>query len=469
VDNGKEFAEHVAWIESLDVAIRSNYFSIVVGSRTRAPRRAVQGFAFVFGPITFLTLHFERTMGTSLTRETVEAFAETQVLGPDDLKTLVQSFKQDGYVLLENCLNEDLLIELRKSFSELMNAKVARTGIKPVQVTDTRNTGNERVKIDFDPQGGNHDLNRWNMHLPSTSIFMREEIVAHPRVTPILDELIGADQALFIIASDTPYPGSGYQNIHQDFPRFGLTINIPLVDFTEENAPLEIWPGTHVRDTDKLGAAAFHTGHVNLSANELDEMRGRIPGKRMLIKAGSILIRDQRLVHRGTANVSDQSRPCLSLWYKGNAGAMRPLELNIPIPHRFLADKVAWIAFQMREAGRKHVDNRQNKALVNLGSLLGRLVEEFSASDRDYRRVIPAALFDSLPTRARHLLRFSRTNHAPGAKGGISRGRSLIGSIILTIVASGFVLLGLGAYCFGSRGGSAKNSYSQDSKAKTTK
>ena len=386
----------------------------------------------------------------------IDTVSNIQVSDSDEVKTHINNFKKDGFILLDNCIQENLLIELQKSFSELMHAKMSRTGIKPVRVKDIRNISNEQVKIDFDPQGGNHDFNRWNMHLPSTSLFFREEIIAHPRVMAILDELIGKDQVLFIIASDTPYPGSGFQNIHQDFPRFGLTINIPLVDFTEENAPLEIWPGSHVRSTDKLGASAFHKGNVNLTADEINEINQKIPSKRMLIKAGSILIRDQRLVHRGTANVSDQPRPCLSLWYKGNAGAMRPLELNIPVPYRFLADKVAKVAFQMREAGRKHADNRQNKSLVNLGSLLGRLVEEFSASDRDYRRVIPATIFDSLSERARHLLRFSRTDHAPSKGNRSIKGQSLLGSVILIAITGLFMALGFCAYCFGSRGGKSK-------------
>ncbi len=386
----------------------------------------------------------------------IDTVSNMQASSSDEVKTHINNFKKDGFVLLDNCIQESLLIELQKSFSELMNDKISRTGIKPVRLKDRRSISNEQVKIDFDPQGGNHDLNRWNMHLPSTSVFFREEIIANPRVMAILDELIGKDQVLFIIASDTPYPGSGFQNIHQDFPRFGLTINIPLVDFTEENAPLEIWPGSHVRSADKLGALAFHTDNVNLSAVEINEINQKIPSKRMLIKAGSILIRDQRLVHRGTANVSDQPRPCLSLWYKGNAGMMRPLELNIPVPYRSLADKVAKMAFQMREAGRKYADNRQNKTLVNLGSLLGRLVEEFSASDRDYRRVIPASIFDSLSERARHLLRFSRTDHASGNGGRSIKGQSLVGSIILSAITGVFMVLGFCAYCFGSRGGKNK-------------
>ena len=374
--------------------------------------------------------------------------------GPEapEPEALVHRFQQDGYVVLEDCLGDELLAELRDSFAALMQAKVARTGIRPVRGKDPRQSGNERVKIDFDPQGGNHDLNRWNMHLPSTPLFLREELVAHPRLMPLLDALLGPGQVLFIMASDTPYPGSGFQNIHQDFPRFGLTVNIPLVDFTDDNAPLEVWPGSHLRSTDRR-TTAFHTGSVNLSRREIDELRQRTPGRRLLVKAGSILVRDQRLVHRGTANVGNRPRPCLSLWYKSHAGALRPLALDIPVPHRAVADQAAQLAWRMREAGRGHEDNRQNKALVNLGSLLGRLVEEFSASDRDHRRIVPAALFDALPARARHLLRHARTSHAASGGAGVVHGRSFIGSALLALVAGVFLLLGVGAYCFAPRGG----------------
>lgn len=385
-------------------------------------------------------------METVLTSNKIDIFSHLKSLSPDQVTELAKRFKQDGYVVLENCLPKDLFVELLKEFTETMNAKVARTGIKPVQIKDGRNLGNEKVKIDFQPQGGNHDLNRWNMHLPSTPTFLREEIIAHPNVLAILDELIGPDQALFIIASDTPFSNSGYQNIHQDFSRFGLTVNIPLIDFSEENAPIEVWPGSHVRNSDLSTDAAFHTENVSLSAEEIRQLNQKTQSKCLLLKAGSILIRDQRLVHRGTANRSDKPRPCLSLWYKGNAGAFRLQELNIPAPHRFLSNRVAWLALKMREAGRSKKTNVQNKSLVNLGSLLGRLVEEFSISDRDYRRKIPTTIFNSLSPKAQHLLRFASLDGNTVS----NKRRSIIGSSILTVVAGCFIFLGLWAYCVGS-------------------
>lgn len=373
----------------------------------------------------------------------IDIFSHIKSLNSNQVTELTKRFKHDGYIVLENCLPKNLLDELLKEFSETMNAKVTRTGIKPVQIKDGRNLGNEKVKIDFHPQGGNHDLNRWNMHLPSTSTFLREEIIAHPNVLAILDELIGPSQALFIIASDTPFPNSGYQNIHQDFSRFGLTVNIPLVDCSEENAPIEVWPSSHTRNSDPSNDTAFHTDIVNLSTEEIRQLN---QSKCLLLKAGSVLIRDQRLVHRGTANRSDKPRPCLSLWYKGNAGAFCPQELNIPVPHRFLSNQVAWLSLKMREAGRSKKTNVQNKNLVNLGSLLGRLVEEFSISDRDYRRKIPAEIFNSLSPKAQHLLRFASIDGDTIS----SKHRSIIGSSILTVVAGSFVFLGLWAYCIGS-------------------
>jgi hypothetical protein len=214
---------------------------------------------------------------------------------------------------------------------------------------------------------------------------------------------------------------------------------------------LEVWPGSHVRDTAAKGADAFHTGTVNLSSEEIYDINVK-GSKRMLLKAGSILIRDQRLVHRGTANTSQEPRPCLSLWYKGNAGKFRPMELNLPIPHRSLADKIAKIAFEMREAGRNHVDNRQNKPLVNLGSLLGRLVEEFSASDRDYRRVIPAEVFDKLSDKSRHLLRFSKIAPESVQAKKLKINYSMLGSGLLVLITSVFVFLGVNALLFAQRG-----------------
>jgi len=348
----------------------------------------------------------------------------------------VELMKRDGYVVLENCLSQDFIHELRTAFMAHMDEKVTRFGLKPVKPTDGRDVKNNNVKIDFRPEGGNHDLNRWNMHLPTTPLFLNEKLIAHPSVMAVVEKLLGPDSVAFILASDTPYPGSGFQNIHQDFPRFGFTVNIPLVDFTEENAPLEIWPGSHVRKS-KNDKTDFHTRNVFLSKKEIAEINEHIPSKRMLIKAGSILIRDQRLVHRGTANKSNGSRPCLSIWYK-NIDRFSLSDLTIPVPHRPLCDYLAKYALQLRRDGKGTREYIANRKLLNLGNFLGRIIEEFSASDRDYRRVIPRDLWNSFSPRMKHLLRFASVE---GDQADIQSNadRSWIGSGVLLLTAVGFM------------------------------
>jgi ectoine hydroxylase-related dioxygenase (phytanoyl-CoA dioxygenase family) len=357
---------------------------------------------------------------------------------PQEKLDPVEQMKWNGYVVLENCLSKDFVQQLHAEFMKYMNEKVSRFGLKPIEPTDGRDVQNNNVKIDFRPEGGNHDLNRWNMHLPTTPFFLNEKIVAHPNVLAIIDALSGRDSVAFILASDTPYPGAGFQNIHQDFPRFGFTVNIPLVDFDDDNAPLEVWPGSHIK---KLGNALpeFHTNNVFLSKYDIEKIAQDIPSKRMLLKTGSILIRDHRLVHRGTANKSNEPRPCLSIWYK-NIDKFKLSDLTIPIPHRSLCDYLAKYALKMRRAGKGGNKYIGNQRLLNLGNFFGRVIEEFSASDRDYRRIIPRRLWDSFSPRMKHLLRYASIEKSSAD---MQQGpRSWIGSGILLLAAIGFISTG---------------------------
>jgi ectoine hydroxylase-related dioxygenase (phytanoyl-CoA dioxygenase family) len=341
------------------------------------------------------------------------------------LQAHVARFRRDGYVVLENAVPRTFIGILKTAFMQTMDAKVERFKIAPVTPTDGRDKSNSNVKIDFRPEGGNHDLNRWNMHLPTRGEFLHEALIANPVALPVIKALLGSEPVAFLIASDTPYPGSGFQNIHQDFPRFGLTVNIPLVDFTEENAPLEAWPGSHVR------GESFHTGKVDLAAAEIKALAARVPGRRLLLKAGSILIRDQRMVHRGTANTGPSPRPCLSIWYK-NLDHLSITGLTIPVPHRAVADRMARLALWMRQEGRGAGGTVKNKTLLNLGNFFGRIVEETAASDRDYRRQIPRDMWAGFSGEMRLLLRYASVADKTAEQ------RSILGSAILAIAGGVF-------------------------------
>jgi ectoine hydroxylase-related dioxygenase (phytanoyl-CoA dioxygenase family) len=337
----------------------------------------------------------------------------------------VERFCRDGYVVIEDALPRDDVDRLRAAFMRAMDEKVARFGLARARPVDGRDKANHNVRIDFRPEGGNHDLNRWNMHVPTHPLFLSDALLANQFALPVIRALLGPEPVAFLIASDTPYPGSGFQNIHQDFPRFGLTLNVPLVDFTEDNAPLEVWPGSHVRD------GLFHTGKVDLRADEIKALVARSPGRRLLVPAGSLILRDQRLVHRGTANTGSSPRPCLSIWYK-RLGGFDPMSLTIPVPHRAIADRMARAALWMRRQGRGSGPEVRSPPLLNLGNFFGRIVEETAASDRDYRRRIPKSMWDGFSPDLRQLLRYASVHGLPAAP------RSWSGSAILVCAGAAF-------------------------------
>jgi ectoine hydroxylase-related dioxygenase (phytanoyl-CoA dioxygenase family) len=357
---------------------------------------------------------------------------EKENLSQEQLNRAIEQIKNEGYVVLEDILSRELIDNLYAEYMKALNEKVTRFGLERVTPQDDRQKYNDNVGLDFRPEGGNHDLNRWNMHLPSRLPFLDYQVVAHPAVVSILEGLLGKDCCMYMLASDTPFPGSGFQNFHQDFHRLAFTINIPLVDFTEENAPLEVLPGTHRKSSPQENELVYTEEDVWLSENQLREAVKNVSARRLLVRAGSIVIRDQRLIHRGTAHYGDTPRAALSLWVKPRQG-FDLSKLNTPIPHRSIANLVAKLALSMRQKGRGKGSQIQNRELVNLGNLLGRLVDELSGTDRDYRRVIPHEIWEELTPAAKHFLRYAEIDKQSDTSP--SSWRSVFGSLILLAIA----------------------------------
>src|SRR5206468_5988442 len=150
-----------------------------------------------------------------------------------------------------------------------------------------------REKQERDPF--NRGPNRFQMYLPWEPPFADPLLYENPAVLAVVQAVLGPDPALVYFASDTPLPGSDYQRVHADtrllfpettlsLPAYGLVLNVPLVDCSEENGSLEYWPGTHLVPR-KL---------------DLESLAAELPSRRANLKACTILIRDLRMWHRGT-------------------------------------------------------------------------------------------------------------------------------------------------------------------------
>lgn len=207
-------------------------------------------------------------------------------LQPETLRQAIQLVTVNGYVLFENILPRDLLDNLQAEF---------------IRVFEEHRSG----------QGANRGANRFQMHLPFREPFNDSAVIENPLALAIIDQLVGPDCVCHYFASDTALPGSEHQAVHSDIallfpeaplslPAYSVVLNIPLVDHREDNGPIEIWPGGT---------------HFMPSGVDMQELSKSMHSELCLMPAGSLLIRDMRMWHRGTPNRSQEARPNLALIY----------------------------------------------------------------------------------------------------------------------------------------------------------
>lgn len=150
---------------------------------------------------------------------------------------------------------------------------------------------------------------------------------AAPSILAIVKEMMGEELIIGEMGVVISHPGAGPQILHRDsnflfggldaeidLPPFAMTLLIPLVDVSLDMGPTEFWPGSHrVRNQAEATAA---------------------PPLRTPFKAGSALLIDARVFHRGGANVSGPVRPTVYFsfhrrWYVENPGYERKPQVRV--------------------------------------------------------------------------------------------------------------------------------------------
>ena len=207
-------------------------------------------------------------------------------LSPESLRLAVQQVQMNGFVLFENAIPRERIAALHDAFLKRLDEQQARA---------PSNRGN----------------NRYQMHLPFEPPFIDPLVIEHPLALAVLDAILGDDCHCHYFASDTALPGSEYQSVHSDIhllfpdtslslPAYSIVVNIPLIDVRPEHGPVEIWPGGT---------------HLMPGQMDMKSLAPRMRSELVTMPAGSLLIRDMRMWHRGTPNRSTVTRPHLALIY----------------------------------------------------------------------------------------------------------------------------------------------------------
>lgn len=141
------------------------------------------------------------------------------------------------------------------------------------------------------------------------------ELVSHPWVVAVSQAVLGPDYKIVEIGFDVPGPGAVNQPWHRDFPApeetltgrrlNSLAFNLTLVDVRPEMGPFEVAPGTQWDyapefEHGMFPPKSFYPRFESLAQQKMPQM-------------GDISARSALTIHRGTANLSDQSRPVLVL------------------------------------------------------------------------------------------------------------------------------------------------------------
>ncbi len=222
------------------------------------------------------------------------------------------ALRRDGFVIFDSVLDESLVERLRKALLERIDDYVAVVA-------------------------GGRRQSRYHLPLCLTEPFIDDMVITNPLVMPALVETLGDDLAISYFGSDTVAAGSTYQDVHSDgsplFPElpmnlstYGVVVNFPLVDCHEDNGPLEIWPNAthHLAGIDPQAGSAITSGTP------------------VVASAGSLIMRDLRLWHRGTPNRTTELRPMISVVYSRPWYRFGPAEVGYPEPRIARDDYHHW-------------------------------------------------------------------------------------------------------------------------------
>jgi hypothetical protein len=205
-----------------------------------------------------------------------ELGAGPETLGPADRTAL----DRDGYFIVPGLLSP-------------VQAAAMAARLDAIAATEGENAGK-----DFQVEKG---ATRLGSLVNKDPIF--DLCFLHPRALAAVNYLLRGDFGLSSITGRAAQPGEGHQGLHRDNPvHDSANVLWAVSDFTAENGPTRLVPGSHLFPTGP------NEGMADPQARHPDEIHAIVP-------AGTLLVINGRTWHGGTRNGTTKPRHLISAFF----------------------------------------------------------------------------------------------------------------------------------------------------------
>ncbi|MDB3883033.1 phytanoyl-CoA dioxygenase family protein [Amylibacter sp.] len=244
-----------------------------------------------------------------------------------------KQFWTDGFLLVENAINDMQLENLKKTFLDWVNDS---RNYK----TDYGETMDGRPRFDLQPGHSSDVPGLRRIQSPEEISEVFADVMRNGRSVDMCAELIGQGIRFHHGKVNSKLPGTATKvNFHQDFPFEPMTNDDMITcllfidDVTLENGPLEVVPGTH------KGPLYSHWHNGTFTGTVSDEILAEHEDKiiRCTGKAGSVCLMHASLLHGSAPNLSNKSRTLyISTYYAEDAVELSPNHLPSTLTHELV-------------------------------------------------------------------------------------------------------------------------------------
>jgi ectoine hydroxylase-related dioxygenase (phytanoyl-CoA dioxygenase family) len=217
-------------------------------------------------------------------------------LGSETIERASRCFRGDGALIVEDIVDTATIAEARREFAEIYSRYLDGNEHK-----DALTVGERRLMITIDLKPPFDNL----------------RLFANPYLLPILSASLDDDFVIGAYGVICSLPAAPAQGRHCDggilFPLSGIdnllpaaavTVGIPLIEMNEVHGTTALWLGTH-RDVNRSNALRDSSRSGDVKEQSIEPV----------VREGSCILWDFRLVHGGTPNRGTVPRPLVYLTY----------------------------------------------------------------------------------------------------------------------------------------------------------